>query len=66
LGRSARKERLEEEAHSDLHYALTGFAVDAAKRKRVGVSDDVSKCRMVEDIEGFEACFEKPPVLSLK
>jgi hypothetical protein len=41
---------LEKESHPHLHHALAGFAVDAAKRRRVGVSDDVSKYRMVEDI----------------
>ena len=34
---------LEEESHAQLHHALSGFAVDAAEHRRVGIGDDVSE-----------------------
>src|SRR5438477_10080263 len=46
--------RLKEESHAQLHHPLSGLAVDAAERWRVGIGDNFSIHRVVEKVQRFE------------
>ena len=49
---------LEEEPHANLHYALSRFSVDAAEVWRIGIPDDASKVRVVENIQRLKPRLE--------